>query len=172
VCKKEYMEEDKKFQEVNIIGLWNQNIYDSIQKLQDFERICRDGAVSIMEYLNIAPQRKAEIQYQYLRMIVSETGILLGNARARIDKTFFLKSKIQLRKIKNVIDLEPEKLVHSTHNQQSHSSEHYLTEDFYSYLYNLTLIREGIINELQDILFGVKEGKMTGMEKTQEVLRP
>ena len=165
------MEEDKKFQEVNIIGLWNQNIYDSIQKLQDFERICRDGAVSIMEYLNVAPQRKSEIQFQYLRMIVSETGILLGNARARIDKTFFLKSKIQLRKIKNVIDYEPDKLIHSTHNQQSHTSEHYLTEEFYEYLYKTTLIREGIIHELQDILFGVKEGKMTGMEKTQEVIR-
>ena len=165
------MEEEKGLQEVNITNLWNKNLYESIQRLQDFERICRDGAVSITEYLGLTPDRRTEIQFQYLRMMVSELGILLGNARARIDKNFFLKVKVQLRQIKNVIDLDPERLFHSSYNQQSGTTTQFLAEEFYTILARITLIREGIINELQDILFGTSEEKAEGMQKTQVVER-
>lgn len=165
------MEEEKNLQEVNITALWNQNLYESIQRLQDFERICRDGGVSIGEYLNLPPTRLPEVQFQYLKMMVSELGILLGNARARLDKTFSLKARIQLRKIKNVIDLEPQKIFISSVNQQSHTTQNFLAEEFYTYLSDLTNIREGIIKELQDILFGTKMDKASGMEKTEEVVR-
>lgn len=165
------MGEEKNLQEVNITALWNQNLYESIQRLQDFERICRDGGVSIGEYLNLSPSRLPEIQFQYLKMMVSELGILLGNARARLSKEFSLRSRIQLRKIKNVIDLNPEVIFFSSVNQQSHSSQSYLSEEFYTYLSDLTVIREGIIKELQDILFGTQQEKASGMEKTDEVIR-
>jgi len=90
------MVEEKELQEVNITALWNKNLFESIQRLQDFERICRDGAVSISEYLNIAPSRMPEIQFQYLKMMISEMGILLGNSKVRISREFFIKAKIQL----------------------------------------------------------------------------
>lgn len=168
------MEEEKagkELQEVNITALWNNNIFESIQRLQDFERICRDGAVSITEYLNIAPARMPEIQFQYLRMMVSELGILLGNARARISKGFFLKSRIQLKHIKNIIDLDPKQIFQSSLNQQNHSTQNFLSEAFYKFLSDLSMIREGIVVELQDILYGITTPKASGMEKQQAVIR-
>lgn len=165
------MTEENELQEINITDLWNKNLFDSLQRLQDFERICRDGAVSIGEYLNISPQRLPEIQFQYLKMMVSELGILLGNAKARIGKTFFLKAKVQLRSMKKIVDMEPQLLLVSSTNQQTHATQNYLSNNFYSFLFNLTQIREGIIDELRDILFGSQTEKASGMDKKQGLIR-
>ena len=154
-------------QEVNIISLWNKNLFESLQKLQDFERICRDGAVSIVEYLNISPERMPEIQFQYLRMMVTELGILLANSRARISKPFFLKAKVQPKQIKNIVDLDPQSIFIPSINQQSHQTTYNLSEDFYTFLSQLTQIRDGIVTELGDILYGKSEEKVEGMDKTR-----
>jgi len=165
------MEGEANLQEVNITDLWNKNLFESIQKLQDFERICRDGAVSITEYLQLSPQRIPEIQYQYLRMMVSEMGILLGNARARLTKEFHLRTKLQLKKMKQTLDLNSSSIFLSSYNQQSNVTQHYLSEDYYTYLQLISTMREGIISELRDILFGVGNEKAEGMEKNKGVLR-
>lgn len=161
------MEEQNQFQEINITDLWHKNLYESIQRLQDFERICRDGAVSIMEYLNITPDRMTEIQFQYLRMMVSEMGILLGNARARIGKPFFLRAKIQLKQMKGTLDMNPEDIFIPSINQQTHQTTYYLSEEFYTFLSNITQLREEIVAELGDILYGKTTEKVEGMDKTQ-----
>jgi len=161
------MEEQNQFQEINITDLWHKNLYESIQRLQDFERICRDGAVSIMEYLNITSDRMTEIQFQYLRMMVSEMGILLGNARARIGKPFFLRAKIQLKQMKGTLDMNPEDIFIPSINQQTHQTTYYLSEEFYTFLSNITQLREEIVAELGDILYGKTTEKVEGMDKTQ-----
>jgi len=161
------MEEQNQFQEINITDLWHKNLYESIQRLQDFERICRDGAVSIMEYLNITPDRMTEIQFQYLRMMVSEMGILLGNARARVGKQFFLRAKIQLKQMKGTLDMNPEDIFIPSINQQTHQTTYYLSEEFYTFLSNITQLREEIVAELGDILYGKTTEKVEGMDKTQ-----
>lgn len=171
MCANFKMEEEKELQEVNIIALWNKNIFESLERLQDFERICRDGAVSITEYLNIAPTRMPEIQFQYLKMMISELGILLGNTRARISREFFIKARIQLKRMKRVVDLDPQSIFVSSINQQSHSTQYHLSDEFYTFLSEITQIREGIVMQLRDILYGTATEKASGMEKTQEVVR-
>jgi len=165
------MEEKRELQEVNITDLWNKNLFESIQKLQDFERICRDGAVSIVEYLQIPPERMTNIQFQYLRMMVSEMGILLANARARLGREFYIRSRLQLKQIKEKLDLDSGDIFVSSYNQQNHTTQFYLSELYYKYLHLVTTMREGIITELQDILFGIGNKKAEGMEKMTEVLR-
>ena len=164
-------ETENLLQEVNITDLWNKNLYKSLEKLQDFERIIRDGGVSITEYLQLPSDRIPEIQFQHLRMMVSEIGILLANARARISKEFFLKAKVQLNQIKKVIDLYPQEIFIPVLNQQSHTTNYYLSDTFYSFVNTLTQIREGIVTELGDILFGKKTEKVGGMDKSKSLLR-
>jgi len=161
------MVEENQIQEVNITSLWNKNLFESLQRLQDFERICRDGAVSITEYLNIDHQRMSEIQFQYLKMIITELGILLANAKVRISKPFFLKAKLQLKQMKNQVDLNPQSIFIPSINQQNHTTTYYLSETFYTFLALSTQLREGIVAELGDILYGKGETKVEGMDKTQ-----
>lgn len=120
-----------------------------------------------MEYLNITPDRMTEIQFQYLRMMVSEMGILLGNARARIGKPFFLRAKIQLKQMKGTLDMNPEDIFIPSINQQTHQTTYYLSEEFYTFLSNITQLREEIVAELGDILYGKTTEKVEGMDKTQ-----
>ena len=163
--------EDNQLQEVNITSLWNKNLFESLQKLQDFERIIRDGAVSISEYLQISQDRVSEIQFQHLRMMISEMGILLANAKARMNKPFFLKSKVQLTQMKKEIDLNPQEIFVPVLNQQSHTTSYYLSDNFYNYLAILTQMRECIVTELSDILYGKSTEKTEGMDKTVRLLR-
>lgn len=163
------MVEENQYQEVNITDVWHKNLFESIQRLQDFERICRDGAVSITEYLNIPPQRMPEIQFQYLKMMISEMGILLGNARARITKEFFLKTKVRLKQMKGTIDLDPQSIFIPSMNQQNHQTTYALSELFYDFLTCITQLREGIVTELGDILYGKSEEKVSAMDKSRVV---
>ena len=161
------MDEEKQLQEINITGLWHKNLYDSLERLQDFERIVRDGAVSITEYLNISPQRMPEIQFQYLKMIVTEIGILLANAKAKLQKGFFLKSKLKIRYLKEQLDFHQEEIFVPQINQQHHQTTFYLSEKFYVILDTVSQMKEEIIKELADILYGKGEVKEEGMDKTQ-----
>ena len=163
-------EENEEFQEVNIVAIWNKNLFESIQRLQDFERICRDGAVSITEYLNIAPERRPEIQFQYLKMMISEMGILLGNSKARISKNFFLRARIQLKYMKKVVDTNPQSIFIPSINQQNHRTTYFLSEDFYTFLSDLAQIREGVVAELRDILYGKPPEKSSSMDKAKKVV--
>jgi hypothetical protein len=165
------MDENNKLQEVNITDLWNKNLYASLEKLQDFERIIRDGSVSISEYLQIPQDRVPEIQYQHLRMMISEMGILLANAKARISKIFFLKAKVYLKQMKKTIDLNPQEIFIPILNQQNHTTNFYLSETFYTFLHILSQMREEIVTELSDILFGKPTEKVGGMDKSIPLLR-
>jgi hypothetical protein len=164
-------DETNQFQEVNITSLWNKNLLESLLKLQDFERIIRDGSTSITEYLQISQDRVPEIQFQHLRMMISEMGILLSNIKRRINKAFFLKAKVQLKQMKKVIDLDPQDIFIPLLNQQNHTTNYYLSETFYNYLAVLTQMREEIVSELADILFGKPMEKMGGMDKSVSLLR-
>lgn len=164
-------EETNQLQEVNIISLWNKNLLDSLLKLQDFERIIRDGAVSIIEYLQLNQDRIPEIQFQHLRMMISEMGILLSNIKKRTDKNFFLKAKVQLKQMKKTMDIFPQDIFIPVLNQQNHTTNYYLSETFYNYLAVLTQMREEIVTELADILFGKPMEKVGGMDKRIPLLR-
>jgi len=165
------MDEINKLQEVNITDLWNKNLYESLQKLQDFERIIRDGSTSITEYLQISQDRVSEIQFQHLRMMISEMGILIVNAKARINKTFFLKAKVHLKQMKRTIDLTPQEIFIPIINQQSHTTTYYLSDTFYNFITILTQMREEVVTELSDILFGKQTEKVGGMDKRIPLLR-
>jgi len=165
------VEEINKLQEVNITDLWNKNLYESLQKLQDFERIIRDGGTSITEYLQVSQDRIPEIQFQHLRMMISEMGILLANAKARINKLFFLKAKVQLKQMKSIIDLTPQEIFIPILNQQNHTTTYYLSDTFYTFVSILTQMRGEIVTELSDILFGKPTEKVEGMDKRVPLLR-
>ena len=59
----------------------------------------------------------------------------------------------------------------SSTNQQNHSNQQHLSEQYFSYLQDLSSLREAIVTELQDILFGTQTPKSSGMEKQEEVTR-
>jgi len=160
-------ETNNQYQEINITGLWLKNLFDSLEKLQDFERICREGALSLMEYLQIPESKRAEVQFQNLKMMITETGILLVNAKAKLDKTFYLQSQLKIRQMKELVDLNHDKIFIPFINQQSGTMVHNLSEGYFKILMELTQIRGEIVKELSDILYGKGEEKVSSMDKNR-----
>lgn len=161
------MVEENNFQEINITSLWHKNLFESLQKLQDYERICRDGAVSYAEYLQLPPARIPEIQYQHLKMMASETGILIGNAKAKLSKEFYIKATIQIKIMKQTFDLNPTSIFIPSINQQSNFTTFHLSEQYYEFLNKLGQLREELVRELADILYGKAEEKISSMDKSR-----
>lgn len=163
------MAEENNFQETNISGLWLKNLFESLEKLQDYERICREGALSLMEFLQIPQSKMAEVQFQNLKMMITETGILLVNAKPRLRKEFILQAQLKLKQMKELVDLNSDAIFISSINQQSNLVVHNLSGNYFKLLMELTKIRGEIVNELADILYGKGEEKVSSMDKNSPI---
>lgn len=161
------MEQDQKFQEVNITDLWHRNLYASLSTLQDLEKNCRDGAQRLVDFLNIPVEKMPEIQFQNLKMMVTEMGILLANSRKKIDRKFYINSTIALKSIKEKIDLHPEAIHISFVDQSTKTVAFKLSPEYYIILNKMTLMRENIVSELADVLFGKASELPDGLDKSK-----
>lgn len=67
----------------NINEKWLNNIYENIKKLEEYERLVREGCSSLLDFLQI-PIKQREIvlgltQFKNLRFFVTEFRLLLGD---------------------------------------------------------------------------------------------
>ena len=158
-------------QDVNITSIWHKNLYDSLTKLQDLERICRDGCVSITEYLQLPASRIPEMQFQHLKMMVTEMNILINNVQIKLSKEFIIASNVKLTDMKSVIDTSPHSIFIPTINQQLNQTTFSLSHSYWLMLNDLTDIRTQIIRELADVLYGKGEEKSVAMNKSTTLVR-
>jgi hypothetical protein len=161
--------DEKSLQEINFSSLWMKNLNESFLRLQNFERNCRDGCVDILDYLEQNPQRLAELQFQYLRMSVTELGIILGNTKPKLSRAKFLHARVHLRQMKTAIDLHPEKIFIPTYNQLSNTTTYILSDTYWDFLDEISKIREWIIQELSDMIYGKGEAKSAVMDKSKSL---
>lgn len=156
----------QEIQESNITSLWHRDIYESLKKIQDYERICRDGAVGITEYLQIEPRRLAEIQFQFLRTMATELNILMGNVKILLPEYFYIVTTSRVKAIIHNIERTPTMFLSVTINQQNHSTQYHITEDYINALRLISRIREELVVHLTPILYGKATEKGSGMDKT------
>lgn len=157
---------NSEIQEGNITSLWYKDIYESLRKIQDYERICKDGAVGIIEYLQVEPHRVAEIQHQMLRSIVTELNILLGNVKILLPEHFFIITMSKIKIIIHNLDYNPQMFLSAMVNQQNHTTQYQITFAYIETLRTISKIREELVVNLTNILFGRATEKGSGMDKT------
>ena len=145
---------DENLLDINITGLWHKNLYTSLERLQDLERICRDGGVDIVEYLQVDPRRLPEIKFVHLKMMVTEIGILITNARKKIDEKFYTNAKKHLKKIKTIVDLNPTLVFTRVRDEGRHTVIRELSPLYYEILGVLSKIRGKLVTQLSDVLYG------------------
>lgn len=165
-----YNQEDT-FEEFNITNSWLKNIFESLKRFEELEKICRDGGDNIIEYLNLDPSRLPNIQFQHLRMMITEADILLNNVRPRIRKEFFQQSKIKIREIKEIVDVNSNAVLKFHSDQRNHTEWYNLTNLFYVIIDELSEIRAMIVLELsrQGILFAKTIEKSSSLDKDKKV---
>ena len=147
------MDDTIRFEDTNINTSWLKNIYSSLERLQNAERICKDGAGDIMEYLQTDPAYLPVIQFTSLKMMVTEMRILLNNVRVKIDNKFFENSMAKLDLVQTYIDNKPEHLFKNITNQQRHSNQTMLTNLYYTVVNDLSVMRAEVVQMISGLLY-------------------
>ena len=149
-------------QKFNITSLWHKSIFDSLMQLQEYEKVCYNGSTEIVDYLELPPERLPETQFQYLKMAVVELGILLSNSKIKLTPDFFKKSKETLKEIKDQIHITPQCVLSVSHDVRTKEKTTHLNNHYFVILKEITNIREGLVEQLSDILFPAE------VDKTEE----
>lgn len=70
-------------QTANFNEKWLDNIYENIKKIEDYERLVREGCKSLLDFMNIPSSQRhvviGQTQFQNLRFLVTEFKLLLAD---------------------------------------------------------------------------------------------
>lgn len=160
---------NKETPEFNITQLWHKDIFESLQRISDYEKICRDGSHDITEWVNTSPDRLAEIKMQFLRMYVTELDLLISNAQEKINKDFYLRAKMKVKSIKENLDNKSQDILYLHRDDVTHTTEYELLPVYYDILYSLSNLRSALVRALNETLYGASTKKSTGMDKTERL---
>lgn len=140
----------------NINERWLQNIYENIKKLEEYERLVREGCTSIMDYFQIPLEQRDTLlgltQYKNLKFFLTEFRLLLADLSPILDservkhydKT--IKSIDSALKTKNVFI----KQVYSANRELIRSEP---TEFFYTTIDLLHDLKIVLFREIKHILY-------------------
>jgi molecular chaperone DnaK (HSP70) len=155
------MEDNQNDMSINVTELWHKQLFMSLMKIQEYERIARDGASSIEAIFQINRNDIPYVQYQYLRMIITEMDILLSNTKKKLSDKFFEDSTKEIKHAEDILDRFPKSVLAEKYDNVQQSRKYHLTPLYFKMLNTLKDMREGIVQELSDILYGSEGQKKT-----------
>lgn len=84
----------------NITDKWLDNIFECLMRLEQYERLMKEGCESIMDYVQNQNLSIGDIQYKNYSFFVTEAEILMEDTKHLIDKKKFLEISLLLTWIK------------------------------------------------------------------------
>lgn len=149
--------DENSIQSSNINSQWLQNIFENLKKIEEFERLAREGCTSILDYLQYPQDIRrviiADIQYKNLKLIINEMKLVIPDLSPVIaqDKVKELRNKLSdLSKFTNDRRLF---VVENYSEVKKVVTDSYMTKNFELVLEGLSLLRQEIIFLIQHILY-------------------
>ena len=93
--------ENSESSQKNITDKWLDNIFESLMRLESYERLMKEGCEGILEYVQNPNINLADIQYKNYTLFITEAEILIEDTKHLIDKKRFLDITLLLNWIKN-----------------------------------------------------------------------
>lgn len=94
----------------NINEKWLNNIYENIKKIEEYERLVREGCSSLLDYVQIPLHNRPMVigltQFKNLRFIITEFSLLLADLTPTIDNGKTKKYTKILKDIEKAIKTE------------------------------------------------------------------
>lgn len=146
----------------NITDKWLDNIFESLMRLQGYERMLKEGCGSVLEYVQNPEINLADIQYKNYTLFMTEVEIILGDTRHLIDKQKFLNLSILFKVIKE-IENEAEGFIYTQYDMVNHTEWRELKPDFELVKPKVSQIRSMLVSALWKLLSPSARENMGGL---------
>jgi len=137
--------------EKTINDKWLENIFESLMRLEGFERLMRNGCQNLLEYIQNGNINLADVQYKNYQLFITETEILIQDTRHLIDKNKFLQISLLLGLIKNY-EREVEGFLKTNYNDLTHSQTNELKLEFLNIFSKVSKLRGLFVSSLWKLL--------------------
>lgn len=148
------MEELAKTTERTVAENWLQNIFNSLMRLQSYERMAKEGCEDILEYVQIPPKDMPKLQYKNYSLFMTEFSILLNDIKNFADKEKHKKILIDFYGLREFEKKEGgflgqrDQLLH----QQTKVRSFFLKDSFYVGANKISELRSMLIDSIWKIL--------------------
>jgi hypothetical protein len=147
---------DNTIRTANINETWLLNIYENIKKIENYERLAREGCTSVMEYVQM-PIRDREInagliQYKNLKILLTEFILLLADLTPTIRKDKIKEFHDALDSLENIIQNENYLLV-KRYDENNKIISINTTNNFNYILKSLHKLKIELFDQIKHILY-------------------
>lgn len=140
----------------NINEVWLSNVYENIKNIEQYERLSREGCVSIMDYVMMPPKDReinaGLIQYKNLRILLTEFILLLADLTPIIRKEKFNKYQESLDALEKVINME-DYLIKRRYDENNKVISINITKNFDDVLKSIHNLKIELFFDIKHILF-------------------
>lgn len=160
------MEEQDNINQKNITDKWLDNIYEILMRLEGYERLAKEGCISILDYVqNPAIELDmAQIQNKNYNLFITEFEVLLNNVKHLIDAPMYLKMMI---KFNSLLKFENELggYLKRMYNDVEHRQWYEIKPEFYYAQRQITALRGMAVESLWKLLTPNARESFKGMPK-------
>lgn len=149
--------EQPNYDSSNINTRWLENIYENLKNLEMYERMAREGCISILDYIQFPVENRSvflcDIQYKNLRFIVNEMDLLMTDLTPVIDETKLEEFRTVLDKIGKKINNREVFVSDSYSSLRGKITDSKMTNVFHETLGFLMVLRQQVIKSIAHILY-------------------
>lgn len=159
-------ENNEEKSEKDISTQWLNEIYESLRRIRDMERLMREGCNDILEYVNLVGQHQeaalVEVQLKNMSLLLSELDMFIGIIKVILPseqyKSFKTKIKINSQSFNQGITQSSKEVIlpyQIIFNQPKKQQQRILTKLFYIISTNLSQLISDLISDtpLNKMLF-------------------
>lgn len=140
----------------NINERWLQNIYENIKKLEDYERLVREGCASLLDYLQIPLAQRPLIigltQFKNLKFFLTEFRLLLADLTPILDSGKANEYENAISTIDKALEAKG-LFLKNNYNANLQLIETKPTEFFYTTIDTLHKLKVDLFKDIKHILY-------------------
>lgn len=148
--------EDFSVQTANINEKWLQNIYENIKKMEEHERLSREGCEDLLDYIRIpSDQRKiiiGSLQYKNLNFLITEFNLLLTDLSPVVDSNKVKSFRDTLETIENALP-NITLFIEEKYDLNGRLTETMPTPFFFQTIKALNRLKGDLFREIKGILY-------------------
>lgn len=154
--------ENSESSQKNITDKWLDNIFECLMRLEQYERLMKEGCESILEYVQNPNINLADIQYKNYNLFITEAEILFEDTKHLIAKDKFLNISILLNWIKNY-DCDKGGLLKRVDDHIAHEHWNELKPEFSNVIPQVSRLRGLFVSSLWKLLSPSAKENMGGL---------